>query len=141
MQGWNTEDGRISNKLAIDRSVRGFGNHSLMGDAWLVARFDRTMGPRQHTFKNNPLTSIDHRGATGPRLETTEESTFEYFGIESVTVPAGTFDCYHFAFILVSNNHPPYHLWVTTDGDFVFVRGVVDAPYNWTFELTEFCCD
>lgn len=138
MQGFNIEDGRTSEKIEIDRSVRGFGNHSAMGDAWLVAKFDRSQGPRQHTFYDNPLTSIDHRGATGPRLEKTAFSTFEYFGEESMTVAAGTFDCHHFAFVVVANDHPMYHLWVTADGDFVFVKGVIEAPYNWTLELSEF---
>ena len=137
MQGFNIEDGRISETTEIDRNVRGFGNHSVQGDAWLVAKFDRSQGPRQHTFRNNPLTSIDHRGATGPRLERTEASTFEYFGEEEVTVEAGTLHCHHFAFVVVSNNHPPYHLWVTADGDFVFVKGIVEAPYNWSLELIE----
>lgn len=138
MQGYNTQSGRVSAKTAIDRSVRGFGNHSLMGEGWLVAKFDRSKGPSQHTIHNNPLTSIDHRGATGPLSERTKASTFEYFSEEEVTVSAGTFQCHHFAFILVSNNHPPYHLWVTADGDLSFVKGTVDAPYNWSFELTDY---
>lgn len=141
MQGYNMESGRVSAQTAIDRNVRGFGNHSLLGDGWLVARFDRSKGPRQHTFYDNPLTSIDHRGATGPLLERTKASTFEYFGEDEITVPAGTFHCHHFAFVLVSNNHPPYHLWVTADGDFMFVKGTVDAPYNWSFELIEYTED
>ncbi|MDX1293351.1 MAG: hypothetical protein R3265_11110 [Hyphomonas sp.] len=138
MQGFNCESGRVSAETEIDRSVRGFGNHSLMGDAWLVAKFDRSQGPRQHTFYNNPLTSMDHRGATGPLLERSKTCTFEYFGEEEITVRAGTFRCYHFAFVVVANNHPPYHLWVTADGDFGFVKGTVDAPYNWAFELVEY---
>ena len=56
-------------QLDIDRTIRGFGTHALNSDAWLVARFDRSQGPRQHTFYNSPLTSLDHRGATGPALE------------------------------------------------------------------------
>lgn len=137
MQGYSADQGRVQGEMEITPTVRGFGNHSLIGDGWLVAKFDRSKGPGRQTFHNNPLTSIDHRGATGPALEHTTASTFEYFGEETITVKAGTFKCYHFAFILVSNNHPPYHLWVTADGDFMFVRGHVDAPYNWSFELTE----
>lgn len=136
-QGFNVADGRVSGEKAIDRSMRGFGNHSLMGDGWLVARYDRSKGPGQHIFYDNPLTSIDHRGATGPHIEASQSSTFEYFGEEEVSVPAGTFACYHFAFVVTSNNHPEYHLWVTTDGDFMFVKGTVAAPYHWSFELTE----
>jgi len=137
-QGFNAAQGRISKTMEIDRSIRGFVNHALSGDAWLVARFDRAKGPRQQTFYNNPLSSADHRGATGPRLETSDNTTIEYKGEDHVTVPAGTFSCHHFIFLIPSGNHPPYHLWVTADGDFVFVKATVDAPYNWTFELTEF---
>lgn len=137
-QGYNTEEGRCTGTMAIDRGIRGFVTHALMGDAWLVARFDRSKGPRQHVFYNNPLCSTDHRGATGPNLGTSERCTFEYFGEERVAVPAGSFECHHFAFVATTSNHPMYHLWVTADGDFVFVKGTVDAPYNWSFELTAY---
>ena len=50
---------------------------------------------------------------------------------------AGSFACHHFAYVVVATDHPEYHLWVTTDGDFIFVKGTVEAPYNWSFELTE----
>ena len=52
-------------------------------------------------------------------------------------MPAGTFSCYHFAYVVVATDHPEYHLWVTSDGDFVFVKGTFEAPYDWSFELTE----
>jgi hypothetical protein len=39
--------------------------------------------------------------------------------------------------VVVATDHPEYHLWVTIDGDFIFVKGTVEAPYNWSFELTE----
>jgi hypothetical protein len=51
-------------------------------------------------------------------------------------VPAGTFQCYHFAYVVIASHHPVYHLWVTTDGDFIFIKGTVASPYEWTFELT-----
>ena len=136
-QGLTSEAGRISGQLDIDRTIRGFGTHALNSDAWLVARFDRSQGPRQHTFYNSPLTSLDHRGATGPALVCSQGTTIEYFGEESITVRAGTFECHHFAYVVVATDHPEYHLWVTTDGDFVFVKGIVEAPYQWSFELTD----
>jgi len=137
-QGYNTIDGRIEAKMDITRNVRGFGNHSLLGDGWLVAKFDRSKGLGRQTFHNNPITSIDHRGATGPSLEATTSSSLEYFGEEDIEVTAGRFRCHHFAFVLMSNDHPPYHLWVTADGDFIFIKGTVAAPYNWSFELIEY---
>ena len=136
-EGLTRDEGRISGQLAIDRTIRGFGTHALNSDAWLVARFDRSEGPIQRTFYNSPLTSLDHRGATGPALVCSQGTTIEYFGEERVSVPAGTFECHHFAYVVVATDHPEYHLWVTTDGDFIFVKGMVEAPYHWSFELTE----
>ena len=103
-----------------------------------MARFDRSEGPIQRTFYyNSPLTSLDHRGATGPALVCSQGTTIAYFVEERVSVPAGTFECHHFAYVVVATDHPEYHLWVTTDGDFIFVKGTVEAPYHWSFELTE----
>jgi hypothetical protein len=38
---------------------------------------------------------------------------------------------------MIATDHPEYHLWVTTDGDFIFVKGTVAAPYDWSFELVD----
>ena len=102
-----------------------------------MARFDRSQGPRQHTFYNNPLTSLDHRGATGSALACSRGTTIEYFGKETITVRAGSSACRHFAYVVVATDHPKYHLRVTTDGDFIFVKGTVKAPCNWSFSLAE----
>jgi hypothetical protein len=136
-QGFTAEKGRTSDKVAITRAMRGFGTHNLGGDAWMAARYDLSKGPGIQTFKNNLLTSIDHRGATGPGFERTTTSSLQYFGVEQVDVPAGEFSCHHFAFVMTSNDHPPYDFWVTTDGDYLFIKGTVSAPYNWSFELME----
>ena len=102
-----------------------------------MARFDRSRGPRQHTFYNTPLTSLDHRGATGRALECSQGATIEYFGDETVPVRAGSFECHHLTYVIVATDQPEYHLWLSTDGDFIFVKGTVEAHYCWSFELTE----
>jgi len=136
LQGFTTSEGRIKDKTTIDRKMRGFGNHSLNGDCWMVAKYDFSKGLGIQTFKNNLITSTDHRGATGPAFERSASSDIQYFGKEKVSVRAGTFLCHHFAFVNLSNHHPPYHLWATADGDFIFVKGDV-AGFNWAFELIE----
>lgn len=136
LEGWTALKGRIREHRWIARDMRGFGTHALMADAWLCARFDYAKGPGRQTFRDNLLTSLDHRGATGPEFAVTTTSTLRYDGVETITVPAGTFACHHLAFEATSNNHPPYDLWVSADGDFLFVKGVVTAPYHWAFELT-----
>jgi len=137
LHGLSAARGQIDETRPISRAMRGFGTHSLVADAWLCARFDFSKGPGVQTFKNNLMTSTDHRGATGPDFTTTATSSLRYFGRESVTVRAGTLECHHFAFVNTSHNHPPYDLWISADGDFLFVRGVVLEPYLWEFELVE----
>jgi hypothetical protein len=137
LHGLTAARGRIDETRSISRAMRGFGTHSLIADAWLCARFDYARGPGIQTFRDNLMTSTDHRGATGPEFTTTASSSLQYFGREAVDVRAGRIDCHHFAFVNTSHNHPPYDLWISADGDFLFVKGVVGAPYFWDFELVE----
>ena len=76
-------------------------------------------------------------GATGPALACSQGTTIEYFGEETISVRAGSFDCHHFAYVVVATDQPEYNLWNTTYGDFIFVKGTVEAPYDWSFELTK----
>ena len=137
LHGLTVERGRIDETRPITRQMRGFGTHPLIADAWLCARFDFSMGPGVQTFHDNLLTSTDHRGATGPAFATTQSSSLQYFGRESVAAAGTRIDCHHFAFVNTSNNHPPYDLWVSADGDFLFVKGEVGEPYRWDFDLVE----
>ena len=100
-----------------------------------MAWFDRSQGLRQHTFCNSPLTSLDHRGATSPALSCSKGRTIQYFGEETITLRAGSFDCHHFAYVVVATDHPEYQLWMTTDCDSIFVKGTMEAPYCWSLEL------
>ena len=89
------------------------------------------------TFHDLPLSSLDHRGATGPALECSQGTTIEYFGEETIGVRASSFARHHFAYVVLATDHDEYHLWVTVDGDYLFVKGTVEAPYLWSSELTE----
>ncbi|MFT3966235.1 MAG: hypothetical protein QM690_10165 [Sphingobium sp.] len=135
--GFSAEGGRTREQRAIMRGIRGFGTHPVASDGWLIAHFDLSKGPGQQTFTNNLMSSIDHRGATGPGFALTTTSTLEYYGVEQVTVPAGTYDCHHFAFVNTSNNHPPYNCWLTTDGEFVLVKALYEGPITTTMVLVE----
>ena len=100
-----------------------------------MAWFDRSQGLRQHTFCNSPLTSLDHRGATSPALSCSKGRTIKYFGEETITLRAGSFDCHHFAYVVVATDRSEYQLWMTTDFDSIFVKGTMEAPYCWSLEL------
>jgi hypothetical protein len=130
------KDGRISQRFPLNRRpMRGLGTHALQADGWNVAVLDYKKGPHREDFENNVMVSTHHLGATGPFIMATT-SGLEYVGDESVEVPAGRFDCHHVRYVgMVTNNHPPYDLWVTRDGDFIFVKGRVEGYMAARFEL------
>lgn len=136
-ESYTVAEGRLRQTLPISRAMRGFGTHSLQADAWLVARYDFQKGPGIQSFERNLMTSLDHRGASGPRFMLTN-SRLQYFGIEPIEVPAGKFDCHHFAFVGTSHGYPPFHLWVTADGHFFFVHATLGGERAKRFDLVKF---
>ncbi len=136
-ESWTEADGRISQRFPIQRPIRGFGIHAVQGDGWLGATFPYGKGPGHvQFFGRNLLHSLHHFGATGPFI-TTSQSGLRYVGPETITVPAGTFDCYRIAFVGLTNNHPDYDMWLTRDGDFLYVKGEVGGYMDSIFELAE----
>jgi hypothetical protein len=135
-ESWTANEGRISQRLPIERPIRGFGVHAVQGDGWLAANFPYEKGPGSTHFwpGRNLIHSLHHFGATGPFIHTSG-SGLTYVGDETVTVRAGTFDCYRIAFTGLTNNHPPYEMWLTRDGEFIYVQGVVEGYMDSRFEL------
>lgn len=130
------DEGRISQRFQIQRPIRGFGVHAVQSDAWMAALFPYEMGPGHvHFFGRNLIHSTHHLGATGPFIATTG-SGLEYVGPETIEVPAGRFDCHRIRFVGFTNDHPEYHLWVSRDGDFLYVKGEVEGYMDSVFELT-----
>jgi hypothetical protein len=134
-ESWTGAQGRISQTMAIARPMRGFGIHALQGDGWLSATFPFEKGPghTQH-WDHSLLHSLHHFGASGPYIHRST-SGLRYVGPEAITVPAGTFDCYRIQFVGMTNNHPPYDMWITNDGDFLYVKGIVQGYMDSVFEL------
>ncbi len=129
--------GRVSQRLRLDAPVRSFGTHPIAGDAWHAMLYDMA-GPRQQHFDRLMISSYAFDGATGPELLPVGFG-LELLGLEQVTVPAGTFRCRHFRFLLVRtefHDHPPYDIWVTEDPACVIVRAQVGAPRDLLYELT-----
>lgn len=136
-ESWTEAEGRISQAMPITRPIRGFGIHAVQGDGWLGSTFPYDKGPGHvQFFGRNLLHSLHHFGATGPFI-VTSGSGLRYVGPETVTVPAGTFDCHRIAFVGLTNNHPDYDMWLSTDGDFLYVKGVVGGYMDSVFELTD----
>jgi hypothetical protein len=136
-ESWTEAEGRISQSMAIRKPMRGFGIHALMGDGWMAAAFPFAIGAGHvHHWPDSLLHSLHHLGATGPFLHRST-SGLRYAGAESVTVPAGTFDCHRLQFVGMTNNHPPYDMWISRCGDFLYVKGMVQGYMDSVFALAE----
>ncbi|TYC90862.1 DUF3108 domain-containing protein [Novosphingobium sp. BW1] len=135
--------GRVSQSKKIRGAFDGFGTHPIVADAYITRKIDRSKGFHSRPFRCF-LPSPDHRGATPPLIA---ETTLQlgYIGDETVTVPAGTFECHKFQFtdddgdmVGVSGEaHPPYEMWVTADEDAIFVQGGVGGYMQTWYELVE----
>lgn len=132
--------GRLSQRVAFDGALDGFGTHPIVGDGYLTRCMDVSRGPHRRTIRVY-VPSPDHRGATPP-IAAAVTIDLEYLGDETVTVAAGTFACRKFAFIDTGGmggavDHPPYAMWVTADDDAVFVQGGVGGYMATWYELVE----
>jgi hypothetical protein len=90
-------------------------------------------GPARQQFPATLMSSLDPRGATGPMLEMLDLAV-ERHGVETITVPAGTFACEHYTFD-IGEGTPVEHLWVVP-GDWQMVRIRWDLLGS-TYELVE----
>jgi len=144
-EGWTHERGRFSEHEAYDERPAIFGTHPIQGDAWHLSVIDRSEGPKVHTFDRFLMTSLDHRGATGPSLVWHDPGMIiEFVGEETISVGAGTFDALHFCYgergstaqgSNETNEHPPYEVWVTADGEFVLLKAQVTGYMMTRYEL------
>jgi hypothetical protein len=119
--------------------LKTFQNHAIACDSWHMRLFDRSRGPGVQAIDEMLLCSPDHRGATGPMLFRIGMG-IEYVGEESIEVEAGRFDSLHFRFVSspgLPQEHPPYDVWCTNDGDFVMLRAGAAGYMQTHYELVE----
>ncbi|MFN2099912.1 hypothetical protein [Altererythrobacter sp. MF3-039] len=145
-EGWLANGGRISQRIDYSRPGELFGAHPIQGDAWHLHSLDLARGPHVKVFDEFLMTSLDHRGATGPELVWHDAGMIvEFIGREELTVAAGTFDALHFCYGDRSKNtegsadgdHPVYDIWVTDDGDYILLKAQVGGYMMTHYELTE----
>ena len=130
-------DGRVSQRMDLERPLLSFQNHAIACDAWHLRLFDRSQGPGVQGIEQLLLSSPDHRGATGPMLFSIGIGV-EYVGEEPISVQAGEFEALHFRFVSspgLPQEHPPYDVWCTNDGDFLFLKGEVAGYMLTAYEL------
>ena len=130
-------EGRISQRMELPSPLAAFGNHAMVNDGYLLNLYDLSQGPGVQMFRDILLSSPDHRGATGPMLFPIDLA-IEFAGRERLAVAAGEFDALHFRFTDIPGllqEHPPYDLWCTDDGDYVLLKATVGGYMQTAYEL------
>jgi len=136
---YNRKDGRISQRIETDNVVPWLQAHPIVGDGLLMKCYDLSQGKGKQMLTDFMLTSPDHRGATGPMLFRMPKMSIEYHGEEEVKVAAGTFKARHFSVGDTAGSlleeHPPYHVWVTADDDYLFLKAGAAGYMQTHYEL------
>ncbi len=139
-EAFQREKGRVAQKLRTAGRVPWLQAHPIAGDALLMRNYDLARGPGKQSIPELFLTSPDHRGATGPELFRMGLSLI-FVGEEQVEVEAGSFAALHFQVTDTAGGlpqeHPPYDLWCTADGDYIFLRAVAGGYMQNRYELVE----
>lgn len=139
-ESFNRRAGRIRQRIELAAPVRALGAHPICGDALILRLYDLAQGPGREFFPNLMLTSPDHRGATGPMLFALGFG-LEFVGREAVSVAAGQFDALHFRYVdtagQLPEEHPPYDVWCTADGNYLYLKGGVGGYMQTRYELVE----
>ncbi len=144
-KGFTVEQGRISTRFALDTPVRLFATHPLMADAFHTSHYDLSKGPGMQKVGPLMMCSVHHRGADGPILvKRPSYVTMVFVGEEMITVAAGEFKALHFRLgqnedddYMGADIHPPYHVWVTADGNYILLKAHVTGYMQTYYELTE----
>ena len=138
-EAWTSIEGRVNQRMELEAPLTTFQNHAIACDAWHLRLYDRSQGPGTQLIDPILLSSPDHRGATGPMLFKIAMG-IEYVGEETIDVAAGEFDALHFRFVStpgLPQEHPPYNVWCSNDGDYLFLKGQVDGYMQTYYELTD----
>jgi hypothetical protein len=138
-EAFTSMEGRLTQRIKLSSTVPAFGNHAMVNDGFLMNLYDLDKGPGTQIIKNLPLSSPDHRGATGPMLYVVDVA-IEYVGTETLIVQAGTFDALHFRMVDVPGlpeEHPEYDIWCTADGNYILLKAIVGGYMQTHYELSE----
>ena len=144
-EAFTVREGRSSYRMEYDGRPCTFGSHPIQADGMHCRNYDLSKGPGEQTSSHYLMTSFHHRGADGPMLLRRQGMFLVYMGDEKVTVEAGTFDAHHFR--IGKNNddnymgtdiHPPYHLWTSTDGNYILYKAYCTGYMQTYYELVEF---
>lgn len=138
LQAWNRDLGRIDQQIEKDAPIESFGPHPLSCDIWHLPAYDIKRGPGVQKMAYSFLSSLEHDGCSGHMLHPIDFG-IEYFGRETITVRAGTFEVDRYCFRLEGSlpvEHPLEELWCIPD-EYIIVKIRVGGYLATTYELTE----
>jgi hypothetical protein len=125
--------GEIEQRREIDGELDYFVPHAVAGDSWITPCYDHVVGGVQE-IRNGFASSLLPDGSTGPLIEQHVGIRIRLAGIETVAVPAGTFETSHF--VVSTRPGVDEHLWVTRDAFHMLVKLRSDRLAT-TYLLTE----
>ena len=144
-EGYTVKEGWISQRFELDTQPAFFGTHPIQADAMHTHIYDLSQGPGSNTIEMNLMCSFHHRGADGPILLQRGGGVISFVGEEEVTVAAGTFNALHFRYgtnedddYMGTDIHPPYHTWVSADGDYIMLKAYCTGYMQTYHELVEY---
>ncbi len=145
-EGFTVKQGRISQRMPISCPPAIFSTHPIQSDALNGNLYPMEKGPGSYTVPLHLMSSFNHRGADGPILLFREDPLeITFIGEEEVEVEAGRFNAWHFRFnsneddeYMGTDKHPPYHAWVSADGDFVMLKAHCTGYMQTFYELVEY---
>ena len=111
--------GVIEQERRIDGELDYFVPHAVAGDSWITPCYDQEAGGVQeiaHGFASSLLPD----GSTGPLIEQHVGIRIWLEGIETLQVPAGTFETSHF--VVSPRPGIEEHLWVSRDAFHMLVQ-------------------
>jgi hypothetical protein len=141
LQARSPAEGRVSDRQPYDASIADLMMHPVIGDGYYVRHVPPVDAPSRRRVTLLAC-STDHRGATAPTLRPVSV-VIAYLGDETVTVTAGTFRTHHYQYLDegqegLAGTHPAIDVWVTADGDFVYVKGRIGGYFQSEYELVEY---
>ncbi len=111
-------EGRLSQRIALDAPLNAFGTHPICCDIWKLAHMKREHTDTPQILENCLNSSPLAAGESGPIMARRTYS-YIYQGAEDLTVDAGTFACHRFDWPVREGK--TLCMW-TTEDDFLPVR-------------------
>ena len=129
-QGLTANEGRIAQRFELAVAPKSFITHAVSTDVWHCANIKKDPALGLQLIDPIPSCSPLANGASGPMLGLWP-MTAEYIGVETIDVPAGTFEAEHVRYVELDGSLW-LDMWCTNDADRVMLKmhyPVYDSSY------------